>query len=102
MENTVEFRLSSWLSDDVLQLLDRQGALVCLHDMVDAGATEQPNDATFVCAAPSSGFQPAAVPRSVDRLDLFKCGPLMGFHLVKSPPAPTNFGNLRKIGSAEM
>jgi uncharacterized protein YecE (DUF72 family) len=44
----VEFRNNSWLSDDVSRVLDENGAALCLHDMRDAGAVDQPNNSGFV------------------------------------------------------
>jgi uncharacterized protein YecE (DUF72 family) len=44
----VEFRNGGWLRDGVYQLLDRHGAALCLHDMVDRAPVGEPNDARFI------------------------------------------------------
>ena len=43
----VEFRNDQWLCDQVYNLLDKQRAAVCLHDM-PGSVTIEPNDASFV------------------------------------------------------
>ena len=44
----VEFRNDSWLRRDVYRLLDRQRAALCLHDMAQRAASNEPNDASFI------------------------------------------------------
>ncbi len=43
-----EFRNSAWLVAEIYELLDREGAALCIHDMRNAGATNQSNAAPFV------------------------------------------------------
>lgn len=44
----MEFRHDDWLTDDVMRLLDRQRAALCLHDMPGRAVCEEPNDVSFV------------------------------------------------------
>jgi uncharacterized protein YecE (DUF72 family) len=44
----VEFRHSSWLTEDVYRWLAEHSVAVCIHDMRGRGETDVPNDAPFV------------------------------------------------------
>lgn len=44
----VEFRHPEWLNDETYDVLNRQRAGLCLHDMQDQAPVNEPNDASFV------------------------------------------------------
>jgi len=55
----VEFRHPSWICDEAYEVLERQSAAVCLHDMRDAAPTTEPTDSSFVYLrrhGPSSSY----------------------------------------------
>jgi uncharacterized protein YecE (DUF72 family) len=54
----VEFRHPSWLCDEVIELLDRQQAALCVHDMHGKGAVDEPNHVDFVYVRRHGGSDP--------------------------------------------
>jgi uncharacterized protein YecE (DUF72 family) len=57
-EVALEFRHPSWLCDEIYQLLDRQQAALCLHDMHGKGAVNEPNAAGFIYVRRHGGSDP--------------------------------------------